>query len=123
VQLGLSARALFVRSYDRIHSIALRNRNVDYELRETLESGLLFGRKTLEALGVSEIERLRDRRTTSASATNSGWCCRRPKACRPAATCCYSTGPVKPEPLVKPKRVVDFSQDPLAGTADAVADA
>jgi CPA2 family monovalent cation:H+ antiporter-2 len=25
---------------------------VDYELRETLESGLLFGQKTIEALGV-----------------------------------------------------------------------
>jgi CPA2 family monovalent cation:H+ antiporter-2 len=32
--------------------------------------------------------------------------------------------PVRPEPLVKPKRAADpFEGDPLAGTADATADA
>jgi CPA2 family monovalent cation:H+ antiporter-2 len=32
--------------------------------------------------------------------------------------------PVKPEPLIKPKRTAGtFDADPLAGTADAVADA
>ncbi|MGU3574604.1 monovalent cation:proton antiporter-2 (CPA2) family protein [Brucellaceae bacterium C25G] len=45
---------LFVRSYDREHSLELRAHGVEYELRETLESGLLFGRKALEALGTSE---------------------------------------------------------------------
>jgi monovalent cation:H+ antiporter-2, CPA2 family len=45
---------LFVRSYDREHTLQLRAKEVDYELRETFESGLMFGRKTLEALGVSE---------------------------------------------------------------------
>jgi CPA2 family monovalent cation:H+ antiporter-2 len=43
---------IFARSYDRIHSLALRARGVEYELRETLESGLLFGQRTIEALGV-----------------------------------------------------------------------
>jgi CPA2 family monovalent cation:H+ antiporter-2 len=45
---------LYVRSYDRTHSIELRKSGVDYELRETLESALLFGRRTLQALGDSE---------------------------------------------------------------------
>ncbi|PYE90421.1 monovalent cation:proton antiporter-2 (CPA2) family protein [Phyllobacterium leguminum] len=45
---------LFVRSYDREHTLQLRAKEVDYELRETFESGLRFGQKTLEALGVSE---------------------------------------------------------------------
>ncbi|RCS25159.1 potassium transporter TrkA [Phyllobacterium salinisoli] len=45
---------LFVRSYDREHTLQLRAKQVDYELRETFESGLLFGRKTLEELGISE---------------------------------------------------------------------
>lgn len=45
---------LFVRSYDRVHSLSLRARNVDYELRETLESGMVFGKKAIEALGVDE---------------------------------------------------------------------
>jgi CPA2 family monovalent cation:H+ antiporter-2 len=43
---------IFARSYDRIHSLALRARGVEFELRETLESGLLFGQRTIEALGV-----------------------------------------------------------------------
>jgi len=43
---------LLVRSYDRAHSIALQERGVDYELRELLESSIVFGRVALEALGV-----------------------------------------------------------------------
>lgn len=45
---------LFVRSYDRNHAISLIKRGVDYELRETFESALRFGRQTLEALGHDE---------------------------------------------------------------------
>jgi glutathione-regulated potassium-efflux system protein KefB len=43
---------LYVRSYDRGHTLALLARNVDYELRETFESALVFGRKALEGCGV-----------------------------------------------------------------------
>ncbi|WP_062013274.1 monovalent cation:proton antiporter-2 (CPA2) family protein [Aureimonas sp. AU4] len=42
---------LFVRSYDRNHTLALRERGVAFEIRETLESALSFGGATLEALG------------------------------------------------------------------------
>ncbi len=35
---------IYASSYDRVHSIELRSRDVEYEVRETLESGLLFGR-------------------------------------------------------------------------------
>jgi CPA2 family monovalent cation:H+ antiporter-2 len=52
VQSEYPGARIFIRSYDRVHSLALRARGVDYELRETLESGLLFGQKTIEALGV-----------------------------------------------------------------------
>ncbi len=45
---------LYVRSYDRQHSMELRRAGVDYELRETLESALVFGRRALQALGDSE---------------------------------------------------------------------
>jgi monovalent cation:proton antiporter-2 (CPA2) family protein len=43
---------LYVRSYDRRHSLQLIAKGVSYELRETYESALAFGRKTLEALGL-----------------------------------------------------------------------
>jgi CPA2 family monovalent cation:H+ antiporter-2 len=45
---------LFVRSYDRNHTLSLRARDVEFEIRETLESGLTFGRRTLEAVGLDE---------------------------------------------------------------------
>ena len=43
---------LYVRSYDRRHTLQLIAKGVDFELRETYESALVFGRNTLEALGL-----------------------------------------------------------------------
>ncbi len=43
---------LYVRSYDRTHSLELIRAGVDFELRETYESALTFGRSVLEALGL-----------------------------------------------------------------------
>src|SRR2546423_1884609 len=43
---------IFARSYDRGHTLQLLAKDVDYELRETFESAMKFGRKTLEAIGL-----------------------------------------------------------------------
>ncbi len=43
---------LFVRSYDRGHTLELLGKGVTFELRETYESALRFGRGALEALGL-----------------------------------------------------------------------
>ncbi len=43
---------LYVRSFDRRHTLQLVAKGVDFELRETYESALVFGRSTLEALGI-----------------------------------------------------------------------
>ncbi|MDL2402753.1 monovalent cation:proton antiporter-2 (CPA2) family protein [Rhizobium mayense] len=110
VQTDYPHARIFVRSYDRVHSIELRNKGVDYELRETLESGLLFGRRTLEALGVGETEafeigediRKRDEQRLVLQ-TSQGL--------QAGRDMLYSR-PVKPEPLIKPKRSADvFSDD------------
>jgi glutathione-regulated potassium-efflux system protein KefB len=58
---------LYVRSFDRRHSLQLIGKGVDFELRETYESALVFGRKTLEGLGLdpdraAEVEELVRRR-------------------------------------------------------------
>jgi len=45
--------ALFVRAYDRRHSLRLIAKGVDLELRETFESALAFGRRALEGLGLN----------------------------------------------------------------------
>ncbi|MBB4095784.1 monovalent cation:proton antiporter-2 (CPA2) family protein [Brucella pecoris] len=48
------AAKLMVRSYDRTHSIELLKAGVDFELRETFESALLFGKEALCELGLDE---------------------------------------------------------------------
>jgi glutathione-regulated potassium-efflux system protein KefB len=47
---------LFVRAYDRGHALRLINAGVDYQLREVLESALVFSRHVLVDLGVDETE-------------------------------------------------------------------
>jgi glutathione-regulated potassium-efflux system protein KefB len=47
---------LFVRAFDRGHVLRLINAGVDYQIRETLESALVFGRQVLIDLGVEESE-------------------------------------------------------------------
>jgi len=56
VQAKFPAAKLYVRSFDRRHSLQLLAKGVDFELRETYESAIVFGRKTLEALGL-DLER------------------------------------------------------------------
>jgi glutathione-regulated potassium-efflux system protein KefB len=43
---------LFVRSFDRQHTLELIAKGVDFELRETYESAMIFGRQALVGLGL-----------------------------------------------------------------------
>jgi len=45
---------LFVRAFDRGHAVRLIQAGVDYQLRETFESALVFGERVLVELGVDE---------------------------------------------------------------------
>jgi monovalent cation:proton antiporter-2 (CPA2) family protein len=45
---------VLVRSFDRAHSLALMERNVDFEIREMWESSISFGHAALRALGFAE---------------------------------------------------------------------
>ena len=47
---------LYVRSYDRTHSLDLRARDVTFELRETLESAFVMGRAILKGTGFASDE-------------------------------------------------------------------
>lgn len=93
---------LFVRSYDRIHTLELRKRGVDFEVRETLESAIFFGAKTLEALGTDDATaeelrldiRRRDEERLAIQAAEGMY----------AGTDKLHTRPVTPEPLIKPKK-------------------
>jgi glutathione-regulated potassium-efflux system protein KefB len=54
VQSEFAGTKIFVRSYDRGHTLQLLSKNVDYELREMFESAMRFGHKALLALGIEE---------------------------------------------------------------------
>lgn len=100
IQAAFPHARLYVRSYDRTHTLELRAKGVDYEVRETFESGLTFGRRTLEALGVEEElareitddVRRRDEERLAIQAVEGIYAGRDKLTVRP----------VKPEPLIKP---------------------
>ena len=52
VQAEFPGTKLYVRSYDRRHSLQLIAKGVEFEVRETFESALRFGRETLEGIGI-----------------------------------------------------------------------
>ncbi|WP_208539205.1 cation:proton antiporter domain-containing protein [Algihabitans albus] len=54
VKAEFAQAKLYVRSYDRRHSIRLSQADVDYSVRETFESALRLAEKVLLALGTSE---------------------------------------------------------------------
>jgi CPA2 family monovalent cation:H+ antiporter-2 len=113
VQAEYPNARIYARSYDRLHTLSLRARGVDYELRETFESGLVFGRKTLEGLGVDDnaaqeimddIRRRDEARLAVQEAEGIS-----------AGRDMLHFEPVKPEPLIKPKREKAPSLEPDDG--------
>lgn len=93
---------LYVRAYDRNHTLSLRARDVDFELRETFESALRFGGKALEAIGtdettatnIAEDVRDRDEERLALQALYGG----------AADSDAMLNHPIAPEPLVRPTR-------------------
>jgi glutathione-regulated potassium-efflux system protein KefB len=51
VQAEFPGVKTFVRAYDRRHTLQLIDKGADFNVRETFESALVFGRNALEALG------------------------------------------------------------------------
>ncbi|MDX3925643.1 MAG: monovalent cation:proton antiporter-2 (CPA2) family protein [Shinella sp.] len=109
VQADYPNARVFVRAYDRVHTLSLRARGVDYEARETFESGLLFGRKTLEGLGIAEEEaraigddiRRRDEERLVLQAAEG----------LAAGRHMLHSKPVRPEPLIKPKHTEQLPEE------------
>jgi glutathione-regulated potassium-efflux system protein KefB len=54
IQANFPGTKLYVRSFDRASTLALLAKNVDYEIRETFESAIAFGRATLAELGAND---------------------------------------------------------------------
>ena len=52
IRQNFPAAAVYCRATDRTHAIDLARLGVDYQIRETFESGIVFGRAALERLGI-----------------------------------------------------------------------
>ena len=75
---------LYVRAYDRRHTLQLIAKDVDFSVRETFKSALVLGRKALEALGL-EAERAGAVIDFVRSRDRSASRCSRPKASPPVS--------------------------------------
>ncbi len=112
IQSEFPSVRIYARSYDRIHSLDLRKKGVEYEIRETLESGLLFGRRILEgldmdgerALAISDDIRERDEERLQLQAVEGLAAGRQMLHNKPVRE-------VKPEPLMKPKNKVEKREE------------
>jgi CPA2 family monovalent cation:H+ antiporter-2 len=109
VQSEYPNATVFARSYDRIHTLSLRARGVQHDVRETFESALVFGRETLETLGIEAEDALaigddirrRDLARLELQAAEG----------ITAGRHMLHSKPVKPEPLVKPKKKMQAGAD------------
>jgi len=109
VQSEYPNATVFARSYDRVHTLSLRARGVQHDVRETFESALVFGKETLEELGVepddalaiSDDIRRRDVARLELQAAEG----------ISAGRHMLHSKPVKPEPLVKPKKKTQAEAD------------
>nr|WP_314093491.1 monovalent cation:proton antiporter-2 (CPA2) family protein [uncultured Shinella sp.] len=109
VQSEYPNATVFARSYDRIHTLSLRARGVQHDVRETFESALVFGKETLEELGVepddalaiSDDIRRRDVARLELQAAEG----------ISAGRHMLHSKPVKPEPLVRPKKKTQAEAD------------
>ncbi|MGV8997999.1 MAG: monovalent cation:proton antiporter-2 (CPA2) family protein [Parvibaculaceae bacterium] len=95
---------LYVRAYDRRQALTLLKKNVDYQIRETYESAVVFGVAALQALGFTpeetreveaDMRRRDDERMALQLAENELL----------AGKNLMHTTAVVPEPLVQPKKI------------------
>ncbi|MEW6256194.1 MAG: monovalent cation:proton antiporter-2 (CPA2) family protein [Pseudomonadota bacterium] len=114
-QSAFPAAGLLVRAFDRGHALKLIEANVDVQVRETLESAFLFGRKALEFLGLSPEEadetiadvRRRDAERLALEQTSGQYA---------GTALLHSNGP-KPKPFTQPRHAAQ----PLNPAASALA--
>jgi monovalent cation:proton antiporter-2 (CPA2) family protein len=108
---------IHVQAYDRTHALALMNAEVDYQIRETLESALLFGQNTLEALGIAPQRAVRI--TEEVRKLDSERLMLQQQGGLYAGLELLHTQ-VKPEPLVKPTRAAEILNPDEARAAEQV---
>ena len=107
---------LYVRAYDRSHSLTLRARGVDYEIRETVESALAFGGATLTSLGVED--QLARRIVADVRSRDSKRLKLQESEGIMAGADMMTTRAIKPEPLVEPHAALQAVENAGDGSED-----
>jgi len=94
---------IYVRSFDRRHTLRLLNKGVNYQIRETLESAFSFGAAALAGLGVSD-ERIAEIDSSLRERDAERLANQQLGGLLTAGTDIARTPTVQPEPLTVPKR-------------------
>ena len=94
---------LYVRSYDRRHTLRLLNKGVNYQIRETLESAFSFGSAALSGLGIAD-ERVAEIEASLRARDAERLANQQLGGLLTAGTDIARTPTVQPEPLTVPKR-------------------
>ncbi|WNG39429.1 potassium transporter [Archangium violaceum] len=108
---------VYVRAYDRVHALELLEHGAHFQLRETLESAIVFGRATLVGLGLSpervaEVEEdIRQRDRERFALQQQG---RDPRAGNDKL---YTRPVPRPEPFLPPQRQA-IALNPVPGTGE-----
>lgn len=102
VRAEFGGKLLYMRAYDRPHTLELRARGVDYEVRETFESALAFGRDALVGLGL-DLDRARETTRDVRQRDAARLVLQQAEGIH-AGIDMLHTRPVQPAPLVIPRR-------------------
>lgn len=94
---------LYVRSFDRRHTLRLLNKGVNYQIRETLESAFSFGSAALSGLGIAD-ERVAEIEASLRARDAERLANQQLGGLLTAGTDIARTPTVQPEPLTVPKR-------------------
>ena len=113
---------VFSRAYDRQHVLALLEAGVDFHMRETYESAIVFGHATLEALGIDAteadeiVEDVRERDSQRVNAQQQG-------GIYAGMDLVNSKRLMKPEPLERPDTVgVTLNKEAIDAAEEAKED-
>ena len=95
-------KAMYVRAYDRAHTIQLMDKNVKYHIRETFESALSLGGEMLKGLG-HETDEITDILDNVRRLDHDRLMVQYREGMYAGMDILHTTPTVQPEPLVKPQ--------------------